>query len=106
MRKLLIILIVTFLYSDIAYAALFYDGESILDIFNFDSQFWSDFGKEGVLRYYFLLLLLIVFFWFVDGLSFLEELFFKKKSLKIHQKRKKEKINSKPSIHLIIINFI
>ena len=91
MRKLLTILIVTFLYSDIAYAALFYDGESILDIFNFDSQFWSDFGKEGVLRYYFLLFLLIIFFWFVDGLSFLEKLFFKKDKSKNPSKKKKRK---------------
>lgn len=91
MKKLLTILIVTFLYSDIAYAALFYEGESILDIFNFDSQFWSDFGKEGVLRYYFLLFLLIIFFWFVDGLSFLEKLFFKKDKSKNPSKKKKRK---------------
>lgn len=94
MRKLLTVLIVTFLYSDIAYAALFYEGESILDIFNFDSQFWSDFGKEGVLRYYFLLLLLIVFFWFVDGLSFLEEFFFKRNKSK-NPPKKRKKISSK-----------
>ena len=92
MKKFLTILLVTFLYSNITYAALFYEGESILDIFNFDSQFWSDFGKEGVLRYYFLLFLLIIFFWFVDGLSFLEELFFKKnKSKNLSQKKKRKK---------------
>ena len=91
MKKFLTILLVTFLYSDITYAALFYEGESFLDIFNFDSQFWSDFGKEGVLRYYFLLFLLIIFLWFVDGLSFLEELFFKKNKSKNPSKKKKRK---------------
>jgi len=92
MKLLFKILAVTFLINNNAYAALFYEGESILDIFNFDSQFWSDFGKEGVLRYYFLLFLLIIFFWFVDGLSFLEELFFKKnKSKNLSQKKKRKK---------------
>jgi len=92
MKLLFKILAVTFLINNNACAALFYEGESILDIFNFDSQFWSDFGKEGVLRYYFLLFLLIIFFWFVDGLSFLEELFFKKnKSKNLSQKKKRKK---------------
>ena len=92
MKLLFKILAVNFLINNNAYAALFYEGESILDIFNFDSQFWSDFGKEGVLRYYFLLFLLIIFFWFVDGLSFLEELFFKKNKFKnLSQKKKRKK---------------
>ena len=91
MKSLFKILAVTFLINNNAYAALFYEGESIFDIFNFDSQFWSDFGKEGVLRYYFLLFLLIIFFWFVDGLSFLEKLFFKKDKSKNPSKKKKRK---------------
>ena len=94
MKKLLVIVFLGLLLSGNAYAALFYEGESILDIFNFDSQFWSDFGKEGVIRYYFLLFLLIVFFWFIDGVIFLEEFFFKKNRFKNlpFKKKKKEKI--------------
>ena len=77
-----------------ANAALFYKGESILDIFDFDSQFWSEFS---VIRYYFLLFLLIVFFWFVNGIGFLEEFFLKKNisedlSNKKKKKKKKKKI--------------
>tara|TARA_Y100000389_G_C16949468_1_gene265765 strand:+ start:12 stop:299 length:288 start_codon:yes stop_codon:yes gene_type:complete len=93
MKKILGIIVLGLLLSGNAYAALFYEGESILDIFNFDSQFWSDFGKEGVIRYYFLLFLLIVSFWFLDGVSFLEEFFFKKnrfKNLPFKKKKKKK----------------
>ena len=76
-----------------ANAALFYKGESIFDIFDFDSQFWSEFS---VIRYYFLLFLLIIFFWFINGISFLEEFFQKKIDLKIYlirkKKEKKEKV--------------
>jgi hypothetical protein len=71
-------------------AALIYEGESILDIFDFDSQFWQDFGKEGVLRYYFLVLLLALFFWFLNGVGFLEEkisnIFGKKNALDFFRK--------------------
>ena len=76
-----------------ANAALFYKGESILDIFDFDSQFWSEFS---VIRYYFLLFLLIVFFWFVNGIGFLEEFFFKKnRSEDLSNKKKKKKKKKK-----------
>jgi len=81
-------------------ASLFYKDESILDIFNFDSEFWSDFGADGLARYYFLIFLLIIFFWFMNGLSFLEEKIFKKKvfsestKMKTRKKKKKKKKNT------------
>jgi len=77
-------------------ASLFYKDESILDIFNFDSEFWSDFGADGLARYYFLIFLLIILFWFMNGLSFLEEKIFKKKvfsdsAVRKTKKRKRKK---------------
>ena len=70
-----------------ANAALFYKGESIFDIFDFDSQFWSEFS---VIRYYFLLFLLIIFFWFINGISFRGVFFQKNRSKDLSNKKKKK----------------
>ena len=61
MKKLFSIIFVNYiLLINNVNASLFYKDESILDIFNFDSEFWSDFGSDGVARYYFLIFLSIV----------------------------------------------
>ena len=105
--RIILLSITFFIFASNSNAALFYPGESIWDIFDFDSQFWSDFGKEGVLRYYFLLLLLVIFFWFIDFVGFIEikisnlfgkknaTEFFKKDINKVkipNKKRKKKKV--------------
>jgi len=101
MKKLFSIIFVNYiLLINNVNASLFYKDESILDIFNFDSEFWSDFGSDGVARYYFLIFLLIIFFWFMNGLSFLEGKIFKKKvfsestKMKTRKKKKKKKKNT------------